>query len=128
MNKIAHIGICVYNVDAVIDLLKSTVGIQSVKLVEMPQRGQKSAYVRLDSGDLLELMEPLGEGGTVAAFLSKHGEGIHHLSFSVESVEESASAFEAAGCRIIGRSKGLAFVHPKTAFGVLYELVDETYE
>lgn len=129
MKKIGHIGICVHSVDAVIDLLEKTVGVRSVEYVELPQRGQRSALVTLgERGDLLELMEPLGEGGTVADFLAKHGEGLHHISLSVDSVEQTAAAFESAGCRIIGRGQGIGFVHPKTAFGVLCELVDDTYE
>jgi len=128
MNEIAHVGICVQSIAKKVDLLSATVGVQHVSYVEMPERGQRSAYVTLSGGDLLELMEPLGNDGTVVSFLAKHGEGIHHLSFSVESVDEAAASFEAAGCRIIGRGRGIAFVHPKTAFGVLYELVDNTYQ
>ncbi|MPN63769.1 hypothetical protein SDC9_211535 [bioreactor metagenome] len=95
----------------------------------MPERGQVSAYVRIgENDDLLELMEPLGESGTAASFLAKYGEGIHHISLKVDSVEKVSASFEAAGCRIIGKGKGIAYVHPKTAFGVLYELVDDTYE
>ena len=128
MNKIAHIGICVRSIAKKLELLTATVGIKHVSYVEMPERGQRSAYVTLSGGDLLELMEPLGNDGTVASFLAKHGEGIHHLSFHVDNAEETAVSFESAGCRIIGRGKGIAFVHPKTAFGVLYELVDDTYQ
>ena len=129
MKKLAHIGICVNNVDDTIELLRTTIGVSDVSYSEMPERGQKSAYLTVGEGNnRLELMEPLGDnGGTVASFLEKHGEGLHHISFRVENVEETAAAFEAKGCKIIGRAKGLAFVHPKTAFGVLYELTDENY-
>lgn len=128
MNKIAHIGICVRSIEKQVELLRSTVGVKHVDIWDMPERNQRSAYVTLSGGDLFELMEPLGDEGTVAGFLARHGEGIHHLSFSVESAELAAAEFEAAGWRIIGRGKGIAFVHPKTAFGVLYELVDPTYQ
>ena len=128
MNKIAHIGICVQSITKKIELLTATVGVKHVFYAEMPERGQRSAYVTLSGGDLLELMEPLGNDGAVASFLAKHGEGIHHLSFSVENAEETAAAFEAAGCQIVGRGQGIAFVHPKTSFGVLYELVDNSYQ
>jgi len=129
MKKFAHIGVCVRSVDAMIDMLKNTLGVSDVSYVEMPERGQRSAYVTVgDEGVRLELMEPMGEnGGTVASFLEKHGEGLHHLSFKVDDVEETGAAFEAQGCRLIGRANGLAFVHPKTAFGTLYELTDENY-
>ena len=136
MKKFAHIGVCVRSVDAMIDMLKNTLGVSDVSYVEMPERGQRSAYVTVgDEGVRLELMEPMGEnGGTVASFLEKHGEGLHHLSFKAAPVsstsstlKETGAAFEAQGCRLIGRANGLAFVHPKTAFGTLYELTDENY-
>jgi methylmalonyl-CoA/ethylmalonyl-CoA epimerase len=129
MKEFAHIGICAKSVDATIEMLRATVGVSRVTYVDMPERGQRSAYVRVgDNGTLLELMEPLGDnGGTVASFLEKHGEGLHHLSFFVDSVEETAADFEAQGCRIIGKGTGVAFVHPKTAHGVLYELTDANY-
>lgn len=129
MKKIGHIGICVHSVDTVIGLLEKTVGVTRVEYVEMPERGQRSALVTLGQrGDLLELMEPMGEGGTVADFLARHGEGLHHISLSVGSVKETAAAFEAAGCLIIEKKQGIGFVHPKSAFGVLWEIVDETYQ
>lgn len=129
MKKLAHVGICVHSVDAMIALLESTVGVTKTSIVDMPERGQKSAYVYVgETGFCLELMEPLGEnGGTVADFLARRGEGLHHLSFRVDSVEETVADFEAQGCRIIGKGRGVAFVHPKTAYGVLYELTDATY-
>ena len=129
MKKFAHIGICVHSVDAMIDLLRDSLGVSDVSYVDMPERGQRSAYVTVgDEGVRLELMEPLGDkGGTVASFLEKHGEGLHHLSFAVDDVVETGAAFEAQGCRLIGKANGLAFVHPKTAFGILYELTDKNY-
>ncbi len=129
VQKLAHVGICVKSIDAMVELLEKTIGVNSVSRVEMPERNQVSAYVKIgDQNDCLEIMEPIGDEGTVAAFLAKRGEGIHHLSLKVDNVEETAAIFEAAGCRIIGRGKGVAFVHPKSAFGVLYELVDDSYE
>ncbi len=129
LEKISHIGLCVQNIDEALRLLEATVGINSVEYAEMPGRFQKSAYVRIGkNNDLLELMEPMGGAGTVADYLARHGEGIHHISLQVDSAEKAGAAFEAAGCKIIGKGKGIAFVHPKTAFGVLFELVDGTYE
>ena len=129
VQKLNHVGICVKSIDAMVELLEQTIGVNSVRRVVMPERHQTSAYVRFgDKDDCLEIMEPIGDEGTVATFLAKRGEGIHHLSLKVDSVEEAAAVFEAAGCRIIGRGKGVAFVHPKSAFGVLYELVDDSYE
>ena len=129
LKKMQHVGICVHHIDDLIEKLEKTVGVNSVSIVEMPARFQRSAYVKIgQANDVLEIMEPMGTDGTVYNFLEKHGEGIHHLSFKVDSVEETAAAFEAIGCKIIGRGQGVAFVHPKTNNGILYELVDDTYK
>lgn len=129
VEKVLHVGMCVKDIDQTIAVLRRTAGAEEIERVTMPERNQVSAYVKVgQNGDMFELMAPLGEGGTVADFLAKKGEGIHHISFFCDSVEETAKAFEEEGCRIIGRGKGVAFVHPKTSFGVLYELVDSTYE
>ena len=123
--KLNHIGICCNQTDLFLEQFRNTIGINSVNEVMMPQKGQRSCYVRFgENDDCLELMEPIGEG-TVKKFLEKHGEGIHHLSFKVDDLETAIAAFENAGARIIGRESGIAFVHPKGNFGILFELVED---
>ena len=125
---IAHLGICVNSIDKTLELLTKAAGAKELSRIPMPERGQTSSYVSMGSGadagaDTLELMEPLGDAGTVVDFLAKRGEGIHHISLKTDNLTEAIAAFESAGCKIIGRTGDFAFVHPKTAFGVLYELV-----
>lgn len=125
-----HAGICVHKAEPMVEMLRNTVGVKEVSHLDMPEAGQRITYVWVgDEGSLLELLEPLGEvEGTVSTFLKKNGEGLHHIAFSVEDVNETAADFEAQGCRIIGKGKGVAYVHPKSAFGVLYELFDGNYK
>lgn len=128
VQKIAHTGICVKSIDEYLTRMGLLIGAQEYERVILPERNQISAMVRIGLGnDFFELMEPTGPGA-VADFLEKRGEGIHHLSFRVDDVEASCRDFEAGGFRIIGKSTGIAFVHPKTAFGVLYELIDDSYQ
>lgn len=122
---IAHIGFCVKSIEAVLEFYRKTVGATEVSRIPMPEMQQVSSYVSIGMGqELFELMEPLGNTGTVADFLAKRGEGIHHISLKTDNLNEAISSFEEAGCRIIGRGENYAFVHPKTSFGVLYELVE----
>ena len=126
---IAHIGICVNSIDKALELFTKAAGAKEISRIPMPERSQVSSYLRMEqSEDTFELMEPLGNGGTVADFLAKRGEGIHHISLKTDNLAEAIAAFESAGCKIIGRTDDFAFVHPKTAFGVLYELVQTKKE
>ena len=128
IKEIGHIGICVYSIDAMLEKLRDTVGAVETDRVVIPELGQISSYVQIgERGDTLELMEPLGETGVVADFLKKRGEGIHHISLHSDKAETELAALEGQGCRIIGRSQGVGFTHPKTMHGVLFEVVDDTY-
>ena len=125
-----HLGICAHDGDAALKLLVKSMGakIKTEKRTEYPDRGQISTYAELCDGTEYEIMEPFGEGpGVVRSFLEKNGEGFHHISLLTDDLDADCAAFEAAGCKIIGKMEGtLAFVHPKGTGGILYELVDKT--
>lgn len=124
-----HIGICVYSVDDTLKLMKKTMGAELISKTAYPDRHQVSAIVILPDGQSkFELMEPIGNEGTVAKFLEKRGQGIHHVSLLTDSVESACADFESAGCSIISKTQGLAFISPKTSGGVLYELADGTFK
>ena len=79
----------------------------------------------------LELLEPTSEDSTVAKFLEKRGEGLHHLAFTVENIDARIAELKAAGLRMIDEEPRLgshhmqiAFLHPKSSFGVLTELCE----
>lgn len=128
VQKIAHTGICVKNIDEYLARMGSLIDAVEYERVVLPSRGQISAMVRIGLGnDFFELMEPIGPGA-VADFLEKRGEGVHHLSFRVDDVEASCRSFEGEGFQIVSKGTGIAFIHPKTAFGVLYELIDDSYQ
>ena len=88
----------------------------------------KASWVRL--GDtLVEFMEPIADNGVIGKFLKNRGEGVHHLCFEVDDIEKEADAYQAQGLEIvkpgiIGRPGWrVAFFHPRSAFGMLIELV-----
>ena len=124
-----HIGICVRNIDDTLAKMEKTMGAKLLSRTEYPDRHQVSAIVVLPDGcSKFELMEPIGEEGTVAKFLAKKGEGLHHISLLTDDVAETCDVFEEAGCPAISKTTGLAFISPKTTGGVLYELADGKFK
>ena len=81
----------------------------------------------------IQLLTPTREDSTVAAFLERRGEGLHHVAYRVVDCAAALEAVKATGARVIdevprpgSRSTTIAFVHPKTSFGTLIELVEES--
>jgi len=80
----------------------------------------------------LELLEPLSEASPVAKFLEKRGEGIHHICLEVADIEAALAQLAAQGAELIDKAprrgaegKRVAFIHPRSAHGVLIELVEK---
>ena len=132
MKKVDHIGIAVSSIDNVLAFYEGTLGLTLLKIEEVGNQGVKVAF--LDSGNLkLELLEPLHKESPIASFIEKKGEGIHHIAFGVEGIEERIEELQTKGVRMINDTPkpgaggaSVAFLHPKSAHGVLYELCDKT--
>lgn len=122
---VAHIGICVKDSEEAVRYYTKNFDATLEKQVEYPDLGQLSTYLKLNDGQCLEVMSPIGDTGVVAEFLAKKGEGFHHLSLKSDSWEETVAGFEAEGYRIVGKGDGYAFLHPKSALGILYEICRE---
>lgn len=80
----------------------------------------------------IELLEPTSEDSTIAKFLAKRGEGLHHVSLRVDNLEEAVEKLKASGARMISEDIKIGagghlyvFVHPQSTNGVLLELVQE---
>ena len=128
VDRFNHIGLCVNDADKTFEWLQKTMGASLVFRKVDEKLHQITLMAVLPDGiSRFELMQPLSEDSTPGAFIKKKGEGIHHVSLFTHDVEGSAAAFEAEGCKVISRDKGLIFLHPKTTGGVLYELSDGTY-
>ncbi len=132
MKKVDHIGIAVSSIDNVLPFYEDTLGLSLVKIEEVGNQGVKVAF--LDSGNIkLELLEPLHSGSPISTFIEKKGEGIHHIAFGVEGIEERIAELRTKGVRMINETPktgaggaAVAFMHPKSAHGVLYELCDKS--
>ena len=122
---IAHIGICVKNPEQAVHFYTETFHAQITGCTEYPELGQVSIYVKLQDGQCFEIMSPLGDVGVVSDFLAKKGEGFHHISLSSNDWEADIASYEEKGFRIVSKGNGYAFLHPKTAMGILYEICRE---
>lgn len=132
MEKVDHIGIAVKNLDAVLPYYTDTLGVRLMGIEDVPTQGIRVAF--LDAGNVkLELLEPASETGAVAKFIEKRGEGVHHIAFGVTGIQERMDDLRENGVRLLsdGPVPGaggaqVAFMHPKSSYGVLYELCDKS--
>ncbi len=125
--KVDHIGILVSNLDEAIKLYNDCFGAQVDKVETISGQGVKAAILSLAQGAKLELLEPL-PGSNMARILEKRGEGLHHITFEVDDVDNEISRLSERGVELIDKKSrpGLegmvAFIHPKSLRGVLVEL------
>ncbi len=121
---INHVGICVNSIDTVLDVWKQEMGAEEIGRAAYPALGQISAMIQIGDS-YVELMEPMGEEGVVASFLRKHGEGLHHVSLHSDDLSGDKRRFESTGTRILGKGEDpVIFTHPKTSFGVVFEITE----
>ena len=129
IKRVHHIAIAVNNLDESIALFEKLLG---VKARVTPIAGQKviEARFRVGDGAEINLVAPDGPESAVAAFLEKRGEGLHHVALEVDDVDAALRKMENQGVRLIdkqgreGAAGQIGFLHPKSACGVLVELVE----
>lgn len=131
MNKIAHIGIAVNDLDAALALFRDALGLHVEYRRVVPDQGVEIVGLPVGESEI-ELLKPLSETGGVAKFLEKRGEGIHHICFEVDDVEAALRNLESRGYELIDKTprvgsngRRLAFVHPKGTHGVLIEFYEK---
>ncbi|HUX60924.1 MAG TPA: methylmalonyl-CoA epimerase [Ignavibacteriaceae bacterium] len=131
VNSIEHIAIAVKNLDESINFYENTFGLKCYLIEEVVDQKVRTAFFNV-GGTKIELVESTDSQGTIAKFIEKHGEGIHHIAFAVNDVESSLKELESKGIKLIDRTprpgaEGLdiAFLHPKSTLGVLTELCKE---
>ncbi|WP_347319047.1 methylmalonyl-CoA epimerase [Rossellomorea sp. RS05] len=131
MKKVDHIGVAVRSIEDVLPFYEGVLGIPLLKVEEVANQGVKVAF--LDAGNLkIELLEPISDQSPVSGFIEKRGEGLHHIAFSVETIEERIQELKEKGVRMIDENPktgaggaSVAFLHPKSSKGVLYELCEK---
>ncbi|WP_042458155.1 methylmalonyl-CoA epimerase [Neobacillus dielmonensis] len=131
IKKVDHIGIAVKSLDAALPFYMGVLKLPLLKIEEVESQKVRVAF--LQAGETkLELLEPISSESTITKFIEKRGEGIHHVALGVESIEERISEMQEQGIRMIDESPRLgaggaqiAFMHPKSASGVLVELCEK---
>src|SRR5271166_3476767 len=130
VKAVNHIGIAVRSIEAQRSFYEGTLGAVFESIEDVPDQKVRVGFFRI--GDVrLELLEPTDPSSTVATFLDKRGEGLHHVAFTVESIEARIAELKKSGVRMIddvprpgAHHMRIAFLHPKSTFGVLTELCE----
>jgi methylmalonyl-CoA/ethylmalonyl-CoA epimerase len=130
VQAINHIGIAVRSISDQRAFYENTLGAQFEGVEEVPSQKVRVAFFKI-SDVRLELLEPTDPSSAVAKFLESRGEGLHHLAFTVDDIQERISELKASGLRMIdevprtgAHHMQIAFVHPKSTLGVLTELCE----
>lgn len=129
-SKIDHLGIAVADLDAALALYEGAFALR-VQHREILDE-QRVEAVALEIGETtIELLRPTREDSPVARFLADKGPGIHHIAYAVDDIVETLAALKEQGVRVVDETPRIglagtkiAFVHPKSTFGVLCELVE----
>ena len=130
VKKVDHIGIAVKNLEEALEFYENTLGIKCVETEVVEEQKVKVAFLPIGDTEV-ELLESTEEDGPIAKFIEKRGEGIQHIAYRVDNIEEAIVELQAKGIRLIdekprygaGGAK-IAFLHPKSTFGVLIELCE----
>jgi methylmalonyl-CoA epimerase len=131
LGEVEHIGIAVPKLEDAKKIYCDILGLELTGERTLPERGVKVAF--LETGNTkVELLEGIGEESFVSKFVERKGPGVHHLCFEVEDINRVMEELKRAGVRLIDETpragaegKLVAFLHPKSASGVLIELTEK---
>ena len=130
VKSLIHIGIAVRSIDDQTPFYRDALGAEFEGLEDVPDQKVRVGFFRVNDVRI-ELLEPTDPSSPVAKFLEKRGEGLHHLAFTVEDIHARIAELKESGLRMIddvprhgAHHMNIAFVHPKSTFGVLTELCE----
>lgn len=131
LNELDHVAIAVRDLDAAVQWYAETLGAQLEHREVVERDGVEEALLKV-AESYIQLLTPTRDDSTVAKFLSTKGEGLHHVGYRVADCATALNQAVAAGAKAIdsqprpgSRGTTVAFLHPKTSFGTLIELVQE---
>jgi len=127
VKKIEHIGIAVKNLDQAIQTFEKLLGTKCYKIEEVEDQKVRTAFLKVGETKI-ELLEATSQDSPIAKFLEKRGEGIHHIAFEVQNLENKLLELREHNFQLIDEKPKIgaeefliAFVHPKSVNGVLIE-------
>lgn len=125
---IDHIAVVVSDIDRSLEFWNAALGIELEKVKEVPAEKSKVAFLPLNGAEI-ELVQPTTDDSGIAKYLSKRGEGMHHLCLRVDDIEGMLANLATKNIRLINETarttddgKKYAFIHPESTGGVLVEL------
>ena len=131
MNKIEHIGIAVKNLEASNKLFARLLGTNHYKIEEVLREGVTTSFFKAGPNKI-ELLEATNSDSSIAKFIEKKGEGIHHIAFAVTDIYSEITRLKSEGFVILNDTpkkgadnKLVVFLHPKSSNGVLVELCQD---
>lgn len=131
IKKIEHIGIAVKNLDNSNALFKKLFGKEHYKVEAVESEGVSTSFFMLGETKI-ELLEATNQESAISKFIEKKGEGIHHIAYEVDNIEQEMLRLKAEGFDLINTkpkdgadNKRICFLHPKTTNGILVELCEE---
>ena len=131
LTEIDHVGIAVRDLDAVVDWYERMFGAGVAHRERIESDGVEEALIKV-ADSYLQLLTPYADTSPLAKFMERNGEGIHHVGYRVDDCGRVLDDVKSAGARVVdehprtgSRGTTVAFMHPKTAFGTLIELVEE---
>jgi methylmalonyl-CoA/ethylmalonyl-CoA epimerase len=130
--KLDHLAIAVPDLDAALTFYRDALGLDVEHVEDVASEGVRIAFLPLQSGTRIELVQPTRDDTGIVKWMNKHGSGMHHVCLAVPNIEFALSRLAAHGCELINpqpvvRQDGTryAFIHPRSAFGVLVELYEK---
>src|SRR5947199_2885898 len=130
VKSLNHVGIAVRSIEQQRPFYERDLGARFECVEDVPSQKVRVAFLRVNDVRL-ELLEPTDPTSPVQSFLDKRGEGLHHLAFTVDDITARIAELKQSGLRMIDEAPRLgshhmqiAFIHPKSTFGVLTELCE----
>ena len=128
-NHFDHVGVAVKDIEAALAFFRKVFDVPDAEVVLMEDQGVRACLVEVGQ-TRLELLEPTGPESGVGRFIERRGEGLHHLALNVTDISGKLQTLQTLSVDLIdqtpreGLSGTIAFIHPRSVFGVLTELVE----
>ena len=129
VNYIDHVGVAVKDIEASLEFFKKVFDVPDARIELLEDQGVRATLIQVGQ-TRLELLEPITPESGVGRFIERRGEGLHHLAFNVTDISGKLQTLKTLGVDLIdqtpreGLSGTIAFVHPRSVFGILTELVE----
>ena len=132
VTHIDHVGIAVADLDAAIAFYEKAYGMRCAHVEVNEEQGVREAMMEVgDSGSYIQLLSPLNPDTTIGKFLDKNGPGIQQMAYRVDDLDAVSEHLRGEGMRLLydtprtgTAGSRVNFIHPKSAGGVLVELVE----